>query len=179
MENEIRQVLSGLPDVRVKRVATLWQIGVGGLAGAREDGLSLARDLKAQYEQRKAREATVPRPVHAYTAEPEPVEIPAFLKPDPRDAKIAELEAALAAAAAPKPEPVKPEGAFDASQLSDLIRENEPHADAQRRWLSDFTQLTNRLVDIRLPALNDAERAYQRRLQAALYSSRRGAVETI
>lgn len=93
--------------------------------------------------------------------------------------KLAEMEALLAAASAPKPEPVKPEGAFDSSQLSDLIRENEPHADAQRRWLSDFTQLTNRLVDIRLPDLNDTERSYQRRLQAALYSSRRGAVETI
>lgn len=153
---------------------TYWEVWAGKFAGAQKDGVALAHKIAGLHKGND-----MPRPAHAYTAEPEPVEIPEFLKPDPRDAKISELEAALAAAAAPKPVPVQPEGAFDASQLSDLIRENEPHADAQRRWLSDFTQLTNRLVDIRLPALNDAERAYQRRLQAALYSSRRGAVETI
>ena len=63
--------------------------------------------------------------------------------------------------------------------LKDLIRENEPHADAQRRWQSDYNQLLNRLVDSRLPPLSPTEREYQRRLQAALYMGRMGAVEIL
>jgi hypothetical protein len=68
---------------------------------------------------------------------------------------------------------------FDTSQLQDLIRENEPHAEAQRRWQSDYNQLLNRLVDSRLPPLSPTEREYQRRLQAALYMGRMGAVEIL
>jgi len=113
--------------------------------------------------------------------EPVPVDIPMFLHEpalepethDARDAEIAALKAQLAA------KDTQSQDTFDAAELADLIREDEPHASAQRRWLTDYTQLTNRMVDIRLPALSDAERAYQRRLQAALYSGRRGAVETI
>jgi hypothetical protein len=68
---------------------------------------------------------------------------------------------------------------FDASDLADLIREDEPHAEAQRRWRLQYTQLNNRLVDTRLPPLTDAERALLNRLQRALYAGRHGAVETI
>lgn len=176
MQNEINAILSGLPVKHVRQVGPLWDISLGCISGARADGVNLAHDLKAQYEYRKAREAReqVSPPIVERVQD---AAIPA--QPDPRDAKIAELEALLAKAAQPKPEPVRPEGAFDASLLTDLIRENEPHAEAQRRWLSDFTQLTNRLVDFRLPALNDTERAYQKRLQMALYSSRQGAIETL
>ena len=62
-------------------------------------------------------------------------------------------------------------------ELLDLVRENEPHADALNRLRGDYVQLTNRLVDTRLPALSNLERAYQNRLQKALYSERKGAVE--
>ena len=62
-------------------------------------------------------------------------------------------------------------------ELLDLVRENEPHADALSRLRGDYVQLTNRLVDTRLPALSNLERAYQNRLQKALYSERKGAVE--
>ena len=62
-------------------------------------------------------------------------------------------------------------------ELLDLVRENEPHADALNRLRGDYVQLTNRLVDTRLPPLSNLERAYQNRLQKALYSERKGAVE--
>ncbi|TNE58604.1 MAG: hypothetical protein EP341_03035 [Sphingomonadales bacterium] len=62
-------------------------------------------------------------------------------------------------------------------ELLDLVRENEPHAEALSRLRADYVQLTNRLVDTRLPALSNIERAYQNRLQKALYSERKGAVE--
>lgn len=118
-----------------------------------------------------------------HTDEPAPVAIPAFLKdpeppePDPRidlqAARIAELEAELEAQKA------RSTDMFDAADLTDLIRESEPHAEAQRRWRLQYTQLNNRLVDTRLPPLSEAERALLNRLQRALYSGRRGAVETV
>lgn len=176
MESEIKAILRGLPGVKVKAVGSLWSISIGGsLSGARKDGKALAMDLRKQWEHIRDRER--------YGAEPVLVAIPEFLQdpepppPDPRielqAARIAELEAQLAKSAA------QANDAFNTAELQDLLREDEPHASAQRRWLTDYTQLTNRMVDIRLPALSDAERAYQRRLQAALYSGRRGAVETI
>jgi hypothetical protein len=89
------------------------------------------------------------------------------------DALIEHLRAELAEAKARKGD------MFDAEALADLIRENEPHADAQRRWQSDYNQLNNRLVDTRLPSLSDNERALLNRLQRALYAGRKGAVETV
>lgn len=118
--------------------------------------------------------------------EPVPVDIPMFLaepepepegdpspSPDLQAARIAELEAALAE--------MKKQATdmFDADALSDLVRENEPHSEAQRRWQSDYNQLNNRLVDPRLPPLSDAERALLNRLQKALYAGRKGAVGII
>lgn len=73
----------------------------------------------------------------------------------------------------------KPADMFDAADLADLIREDEPHAEAQRRWRLQYTQLNNRLVDTRLPPLTDSERVLLNRLQRALYAGRHGAVETI
>jgi|GEM_PF-2399016 len=78
-----------------------------------------------------------------------------------------------------RPAEPNPDDMFDTNLLKDLIRENEPHADAQRRWQSDYNQLLNRLVDSRLPPLSPTEREYQRRLQAALYMGRMGAVEIL
>jgi hypothetical protein len=177
MKAKIEGILSGLPGVRVKSVGNLWQVSVGGLAGARENGESLAHDLRAQYLYRKQREEgmaraeAAARPVPVETPEPEPVQ------PDPRidlqAARIAELEAQLEALKAQRND------MFDAGDLADLIREDEPHADAQRRWRLQYTQLNNRLVDTRLPSLTDAERELLNRLQRALYAGRRGAIETI
>lgn len=79
----------------------------------------------------------------------------------------------------PEAPPRQEDDMFDTALLQDLIRENEPHAEAQRRWQSDYNQLLNRLVDSRLPALSPTEREYQRRLQAALYMGRVGAIETL
>ena len=96
-------------------------------------------------------------------------------------AMMANLEKLEAADAKLKERPAKPnpDDMFDTNLLKDLIRENEPHADAQRRWQSDYNQLLNRLVDSRLPPLSPTEREYQRRLQAALYMGRMGAVEIL
>lgn len=57
VEGAILDVLAGMPDARCQRVGSLWRVSVGGLSGARKDGIGLARDLRAQYEYRKAREA--------------------------------------------------------------------------------------------------------------------------
>ena len=96
-------------------------------------------------------------------------------------AMMANLEKLEAADAKLKERPAEPnpDDMFDTNLLKDLIRENEPHADAQRRWQSDYNQLLNRLVDSRLPPLSPTEREYQRRLQAALYMGRMGAVEIL
>lgn len=96
MEQQIRAILSGLPDVRVKQTGGLWQVSVGGLSGARQNGESLARDLRRQYEYIRDRERAAESPEATYTAikqslvsemhaaEPEPVEVPMFLQaPEP------------------------------------------------------------------------------------------------
>ena len=33
MEQQIKAILTGLPDVKVKPVGDLWQVSVGGLSG--------------------------------------------------------------------------------------------------------------------------------------------------
>lgn len=170
---QILAELKGAPSPRVEQVGPYWQIGFAWVSGARKDGIGLARDLMAKYRNEGG----------LFNGEPVPVEIPAFLKdpepaePDPRidlqAARIAELEAELEAQKA------RSTDMFDAADLTDLIRESEPHAEAQRRWRLQYTQLNNRLVDTRLPPLSEAERALLNRLQRALYSGRRGAVETV
>lgn len=86
METQIRQILSGLPDVKVTQVGSLWQVSLGGLSGARADGVGLAHDLKAQYEYIRPR--PIPQPVEVpvqvgHMEVPEEIEIPRFLAPDP------------------------------------------------------------------------------------------------
>ena len=44
-EKEIRSILSGCKDVSVNQVGKLWQIRVGPHSGARENGVSLAREM--------------------------------------------------------------------------------------------------------------------------------------
>jgi hypothetical protein len=83
MQAEILQILTGLPDVKVTQVSSLWQINLGGLSGAREDGVGLAHDLKAQYEYIRPRPvAETPMPIGEMEI-PEEIEIPRFLAPDP------------------------------------------------------------------------------------------------
>jgi hypothetical protein len=99
MEAEIRNILHGLPGVRVGQVGNLWSVCVGALSGAGKDGPGLARRLKAEYEYIKPRPVVepVPEPEPApilveepvqvgHMDEPEPIEIPTFLTPDPMDA---------------------------------------------------------------------------------------------
>lgn len=83
MEPQIRQILSGLPDVKVTQVGSLWQVSLGGLSGARADGVGLAHDLRAQYEYIRPRPvAEMPMPIGEMEI-PEEIEIPRFLAPDP------------------------------------------------------------------------------------------------
>lgn len=137
---EIETILAPLKakgiEAGFEQCGPFWQVWIGGhgdskeVAGAREDGISLARDLKTQYEYRKAREAS---------ASPEKQErsrdIPPPPQPDPRldlqAARIAELEAALAAAAAPKPEPAG--RVIAPPELADLIEMNETPPETHAR----------------------------------------------
>ena len=79
MKHQIENILNGLPNVRVNLIAPLWQISVAELCGARENGISLANDLKAQYQARQAREAykvsqvRVMEPVPEKASEPETI----------------------------------------------------------------------------------------------------------
>jgi hypothetical protein len=83
MKAEIEAVLKGLPGVNVTQVSSLWQISLGGLSGARADGVGLAHDLKAQYEYIRPRPvAETPMPIGEMEI-PEEIEIPRFLAPDP------------------------------------------------------------------------------------------------
>ena len=153
MENQIRQILSGLPDVHVEQVGNLWRISVANLVGARRDGISLAHDIKAQYEARKAREMKaypVPKaePPAVWEADPEPVEMPAFLKD-------------------PEPETV-PAG------LMDLLRENEAYGEAQARLWALYVSLQNKLM---LGIASEADARLHTRLHGHLAWISKGAVE--
>lgn len=172
----ILAILKEAPAPRVEMVGPHWSIAFAWLSGAETDNKAeaLARHLLARWKNEKTCAPDVPSKMH--TARPEAVDIPMFLQepvlepeaPDPRDAEIAALRAALAD---------KEAGAmFDTAQLQDLIRENETHSEAQLRWQSDYNQLMNRIVDSRLPPLNDTERKLLDRLQRALYAGRKGAV---
>ena len=94
------------------------------------------------------------------------------------EAAVERLREAAEKMATPKPKR-QPNDMFDLSDLQDLIRENEPHAESQERFRLDYVQLTSRLVAPRVTPLSDEERRYQSRLQVALYAGRGGAVEII
>lgn len=160
VEGAILDVLAGMPDARCQRVGSLWRVSVGGLSGARKDGIGLARDLRAQYEYRKAREAgMVPDP---------PPERPAYRDNPAQARKIAELEAALAAKEAARNEP--PEA------LKEFIREGEPFGEAQERLWKEYNYLTGLLMS----GLATAEQTRMHtRLHGALYWVSRGAVEIL
>lgn len=50
MRTKIEQVLDGLPVHKIEKIGPFWQISLGSLSGARENGLALARDLRSQWE---------------------------------------------------------------------------------------------------------------------------------
>lgn len=153
MRLQIEAILEGLPGVHVEQVGNLWRINVANLVGARRDGISLAHDLKALYEARKAREMKaypVPEvePPAVWEAEPEPVEMPAFLKD-------------------PEPE-IVPAG------LMDLLRENEPYGEAQARLWALYVGLQNKLM---LGLASEADARLHTRLHGHLSWISKGAVE--
>ena len=163
MEQQIRAILSGLPGVKVKPEGALWCISVGSLSGARENGESLARDLRKQYEYIRDRERAAD---NVHFAAPQPVEIPAFLQeaPDEMDA----IKAELAALKAERDE--VPEG------LKEFVREGEPHGEAQTRLWKLYTELTGKMM---LKLATSEETRTHTRLHGALYWVSRGAVDVI
>ena len=115
MQKEIEAILAparaaGL-KVTVDKNKRYWAINVNGHAGAREDGISLARELMrlAMPEPVKAEPEPAPKPATFHTAKPDPVEIPRFLRDDTEAealrAEVAALKAQMAAAAAAKATP--------------------------------------------------------------------------
>lgn len=93
-EADIRAVLDGLPNVRVTQVDILWSVCAGGLSGAGKDGLDVARRIRSEYEHMKPRPAVeaglgrtpwrAEAPVQVgHDDEPDDLEIPRFLAPDP------------------------------------------------------------------------------------------------
>jgi hypothetical protein len=90
MKDQIEAILSGEKDKCIKQVGPFWQIRVGARAGARKDGVSLARDLLREHREDVGEVAPVSMPPLV------DIPIPEFLfEADPRDAEIAALKAEL------------------------------------------------------------------------------------
>ncbi len=81
MQKQIEAILSGVKDKKIEQVGPYWQIRVGSRAGARENGVSLARDLLKEHQEDVA---AVP---------PEPLITPQADELAKLRARIAELEA--------------------------------------------------------------------------------------
>jgi hypothetical protein len=156
MRLKIEAILSGVSDKSVNQVGHLWQIRIGNHAGAREDGVSLARDMLAMHQARKrAMEAPVP------------VEIPKFLlEPEPVPEAVAEPEPVL-------PEP-KPETVPEA--LLDLVRENEPYGDTQTRLWELYLELNGKLM---LGLATEEDAKLHTRLHGHLAWISKGAAEVV
>ncbi len=163
MREQIETILAGVPDVHVQEVSTLWQIRIGNHAGAREDGMSLARDLKALYlAERRAMD------------EPEPVEIPEFLldpEPDPvPEPEPIDVAPSDPAPAEPAPTQAVPEG------LIDLVRENEPYGDTQTRLWDLYLELNGKLM---LGLATEEDAKLHTRLHGHLAWISKGAAEVV
>jgi hypothetical protein len=166
MRKQIESILENLPDVDVQEVGTLWQIRIGSHAGAREDGIGLARDMLAMH---KARERAM--------AEPVPVEIPDFLlepevaevieEPEPAPIDVAPSDPAPAE---PAPTEVVPEG------LLDLVRENEAYGDTQTRLWSLYLELNGKLM---LGLATEEDARLHTRLHGHLAWISKGAAEVV
>ena len=130
MKTKIEEILKGMPVTKIEQIGPLWQVSLGALCGARVDGEALARDLKAQWEKVEAERLRTaqPKPEHKLPQSAERV----VTVDNPEQAKkIAELEAALAAASAPKPEPVSAH--IPPPELADLIEINETPPETHAR----------------------------------------------
>ena len=136
-------------------VGPYWQIRVGKRAGAREDGVSLARDLLSRHSADLAaeevlKEIAMPRPDSAYRDEPEDIAIPAFLKePEPPQETIPEA-------------------------IADLVRENEPYGEAKARLMALYISLQNKLM---LGLASEAEGRTHTRLHGHLAWMAKGAAD--
>jgi hypothetical protein len=158
MKTEIETILQDLPDVHINQVGSLWQIRIGNHAGAREDGISLARDMLAMHQ---ARERAMDEPV--------PVEIPDFLlEPEPVPEAVAEP------APEPEPEPDPPESVPEA--LLDLVRENEPYGDTQTRLWGLYLELNGKLM---LGLATEEDAKLHTRLHGHLAWISKGAAEVV
>jgi hypothetical protein len=157
MKEEIDAILQDLLNVHINQVGNLWQIRIGNHAGAREDGISLARDMLAMHQ---ARERAM--------AEPVPVEIPEFLlEPEPE------------AVAEPMPMPPEPEPALRETVpdgLLDLVRENEPYGETQTRLWSLYLELNGKLM---LGLATEEDGRLHTRLHGHLAWISKGAAEVV
>lgn len=95
-------------------------------------------------------EVHMPRPAETYTSEPEPIEIPAFLKePEPPQETIPEA-------------------------IADLVRENEPYGEAKARLMALYISLQNKLM---LGLASEAEGRTHTRLHGHLAWMAKGAAD--
>lgn len=151
MQTTINQILAPFKargiDAGSEKVGPYWQIWIGDHAGARKDGVALARELA----NRALRDR---RPAYAAYPEPEIMDIPAFLKspePPPVDprldlqaARIAELEAMLAAKANPPPSDppttMSADVAAPPAELADLFLPNETPPETHERLMKLFME---------------------------------------
>lgn len=130
-------ILKEAPEPRIEKIGPYWQIAFAWLSGAETDAKAeaLARHLLARWKAEK--------PFHA---EPEPVEIPAFLKADepvidPRDAEIAALRAQIVAAQQPKPDGPNWIGDHEPpAEFSDIIGYYDTPAEAHEKLQKLFME---------------------------------------
>lgn len=177
MELTIKAILAPFKaqgmDAGAEQIGDLWQIWIGDHAGARENGVQLAKELAERVmRDRRPKAPFSPAPdamarpkTSAYTAPPEPVEIPRFLRDD------AEAEALRAEVAA-----LKAERDAIPESVKEFIREGEPFGEAQSRLWQLYNTLTGKLMS----GLASSEEARMHsRLHGALYWVSRGAVDVI
>jgi len=165
MSEQISAILSGLPDVKVCQIGNLWQIRIARHAGAREDGVSLARDLKALYlAERRAMEVPEPVEIPAFLLEPEPDEIDEAASNEVAEPETVELEAAEEAPG------IVPEG------LADLVRENEAYGDTQTRLWELYLELNGKLM---LGLATEEDAKLHTRLHGHLDWISKGAAEVV
>jgi hypothetical protein len=125
MEAEIRAILAPFTDAGCEFNGKYWEVWIGSEAGARVDGVSLAREIAARCGRQVAEPAPEEIPVFLQEPEPRVVHVP-----DPEQAaRIAELEARLA-----KHEAVKPDAPIP-DHLADLISYADTPAQTSEKLL--------------------------------------------
>jgi len=74
MRDEIARIIADCPDTSISQIGNLWQVRVERHCDSGEDGAAVAAALMAQWRWERS---------DPYMNEPEPIEIPRFLAPDP------------------------------------------------------------------------------------------------